>query len=405
MPVGDDADPADLDRLEALDDAALARLAYGRAETPESRMLAQRAARILASRRPAPPPVAAPTALGAPPVALPRAAGPEVGDAATPEITPGAEEVPVGRDRAPGWMLAVAAIAVVALGIGAAVASLPAEPAAFAIFADEADPEPLATEAVYADRLATAGERLLSPARVIASTDLVDGGTIDMVAYRTGRPGAPADARQVCVALFGTLGTPAASPRRWERTCLPEPEFLADGLDGVLALTGARVEYRWPVASDPRRADEVEPASVSFRATGPRTVTGVYALDSTALILLPESDRAPSPLVASITSAAHPPGMPPIVLGPVELARVDDEAILIGFVAEGAIPGSELVVCAVAAQLGVARGTIENRCIPVTQFVAGGVGSEASPNAGVGTFSFRWESNNAASLTILRPSD
>ncbi|MGY6498530.1 MAG: hypothetical protein ACXIUP_09925, partial [Microcella sp.] len=56
--MGDDADPADLDRLEVLDDAALARLAYGRADTPESRMLAQRAARILASRRPTPPPAA-----------------------------------------------------------------------------------------------------------------------------------------------------------------------------------------------------------------------------------------------------------------------------------------------------------------------------------------------------------
>ncbi|MGY6496695.1 MAG: hypothetical protein ACXIUP_00545, partial [Microcella sp.] len=309
-----------------------------------------------------------------------------------------------------------AALALALVGTGIWL-SLPREPAPFAVFGEprpaQGDTPTAADDAIaardddFTERVANTGERLLSPARVLATTSLADGGTVELVAFRAGREGDPAERREACVAVWGTLGTPDAQPRRWERACLPEPEFLAAGIEGVLSLTGAEVAYAWPVTAGADGAQTPTP-SVTFTASGPTTVGELYELDAIALLTLPTVTQAgASPLVSSIVGVVHPPTLGPLVLGPIELTRAVDEdgaeAILIGYVAPGSLPGSELSVCVVAAELGVARGVVDQRCAPATEFAAVGIGSDQSPNAGVGTFSYRWEPWGDTRLTVLRP--
>lgn len=395
--MGDgDAQEADLDRLEALDDDALTRLAYDRADSATDRMLAQRAARILASRRPTPPlsPVAG---------SAPRRDSPSVGAELTASDDDDEEEGLETRreDARRRWRAAAAAGVAIAVLATAITLTLPRTPAAFAIFDDESS----ASESEFAALLANAGERLLSPARVIATTPLTDGGRLDLVAYRQGREGDPAERREACVTLFGMLGEPGASPRRWDRSCVPEEAFLSGGIAGTLELTGVEIRYAWPAsASDPETGLPLAPA-LAYEPTGPTSVAEALALGGEALgALRPSTEAEPPPLVASIMTVVRPTG--PVLLGPTELTRVgDDEAILIGYVTPGSLPGAELSVCAVAVRLGVAWGEIDERCVPVSTFAAVGLGTQQSPNAGVGTFSYRWEPWGQTSLIVLRPGD
>ena len=386
---------SDTGELEALDDAALARLAYGRADSENDRMRAERAARILTARKQA----AAPTIVSAPapsPEPDPAMPGPATPDAATPEAVD--TELPVARARAPRWVLVTATVAAVALVGGALVGQLaPSTPAAFAVFASTDATRTDTASAAYADQLASAGEQLLSEARIIAQDELPDGGRVDLVAYRSGREGDPAERRSACVAVFGTLGDEGAAPRRWERSCTSEPDFLAAGIEATLSLTGVEVRFSWP-------ADPAEPPSITYAPTGPTSVAESLDLAGDALgMLRPQNDAEPAPLVASIMTAVRPENRGAVLLGPTELAREGDEAILIGYLAPGSLPGAELTVCAAAVRLGVAWGEIDERCVPVSDFAESGLGTEQSPNAGVGVFSYRWEPSGDTSLTVLRP--
>lgn len=401
---------SDVGDLEALDDAALARLAYGRANGDENRrMLAERAARILTARKQAAaeaeaarPAVAAPSAATAGPTpAMARssaAATPQSPELGVDEPAPTDDELPVARDRAPRWVLVTAAAAAGALMIGALVGQLaPSTPPAFAVF-EASDMTASDTTAVrYAEQLTAAGERLLTGARIIATTELPDGGRVDLVAYRSGREGDPAENRSACVAVFGTLGEEGAASRRWERTCTSEPDFLAAGIEATLSLTGVEVRYAWP-------ADPAVPPSIEYAPTGPRSVAESLDLAGDALgTLRPQNEAEPPPLVASIMTAVRPENRGAVLLGPTELAREGDEAILIGYLSPGSLPGAELSVCAAAVRLGVAWGEIDERCVPVSDFAESGLGTEQSPNAGVGVFSYRWEPTGDTSLTVLRP--
>jgi hypothetical protein len=238
--VGDDADPADLDRLEALDDAALARLAYGRADTPESRMLAQRAARILAGRSPALDPT--------PPVVdEPVADGPDAADA------PRASRVSVR-------VVVAAALAVAAL-IAVALVAIPREPPAFAVFERPATPR----ERVLDERLAGTGGQLFSGVRVLQSVVLTEPGELlELVAYRGGAsPRTPPSERTVCLAVF-------AADRLWSRACLPEPAFVS-GRDLAVteSLQGAELTYGWGPTTTP---------IVQLTPTGPTDLVELTAL-------------------------------------------------------------------------------------------------------------------------------
>ena len=162
-------------------------------------------------------------------------------------------------------------------------------------------------------------------------------------------------------------------------------------------MTGVEVRYAWP-------ADPAVRPSIEYAPTGPTSVAESLDLAGDALgTLRPQKEAEPPPLVASIMTAVRPENRGAVLLGPTELAREGDEAILIGYLAPGSLPGAELSVCAAAVRVGVAWGEIDERCVPVSDFAESGLGTEQSPNAGVGVFSYRWEPTGDTSLTVLRP--
>lgn len=335
--MGDDADHDAFDGLEALDDVALARIAYGRvADSPESRMLAQRAARILAGRRPAPDPT--PSV-----VDEPVADGPDAADA------PRASRVSVR-------VVIAAALAVAAL-IAVALVAIPREPPAFAVFERPATPR----ERVLDERLAGTGGQLFSGVRVLQSVVLTEPGELlELAAYRGGAsPRTPPSERTVCLAVF-------AADRLWSRTCLPEPAFLSGGDISILeSLQGAELRYGWGPGGT---------SSVQLTPTGPTDLVELTALGLPAVRdLVLAAEDGPSFLVRSLDVVTRPSGRPEAVLGPAELARVDETWILIGAVRRSPTPGGELEVCAIATRIGVASAPIDSRCVTASDFAATGL--------------------------------
>ncbi|MGY6496903.1 MAG: hypothetical protein ACXIUP_01625, partial [Microcella sp.] len=351
-------------------------------------MLAQRAARILASRHPAPEQAASAPPL---PSAVPAAPSPRLREASPPArtanphgVADGAVEKPAprGRRRPPARWLAITAVVITGL-VALALVAQPREPAAFAVFDEPAS----ARERVLEERLAGTGGLLVSGVRVLQSSVLTQPGELlELVAYRGGAsPRVAPSERTVCLAVF-------AADRLQSRTCVAEPAFVGgDTVSVAESLPGAELYYSWGADDDAR---------VRLTPTGPTELVELSALGLPAIReLIVAAEDGPRPLVRTIDQVTRPSGRPEALIGPAELTRVEQTWILIGAVRRSPTPGGELEVCAIATRIGVASAPIDSRCVTASEFARAGIATP--PADGLRPFVYAWRPDGTIELEGL----